>query len=60
MYPCKLNKKNFDISDYDEIWYIEVISNAKHESDLTFLITIISNLISPLSNKNNRYNHYLT
>ena len=47
VYPTKFHE-NFHISESHENWYIEVIGHAEHESRLSFLITKISNTISPL------------
>ena len=38
---------NFHTSESHENWYNEVFGHAKHKSGLVFLITIISNRISP-------------
>ena len=40
--------ENFHISESDENCYNEIFGHAEHESGLIFLITIISNCISPL------------
>ena len=53
--------KNFDISKSHENWYTEVLKHAVHESGISFLITLISNLTSPiLTNENKGSKHYLT
>ena len=41
-------RENFDTSESDENRYIEVVVQAEHESGLNFLLTLISNSISPL------------
>ena len=47
VYPTKFHE-NFHNSEFHENWYNDVFGHAEHESGLTFLITIISNNISPL------------
>ena len=46
-FPWKFYE-HFDTSESHEIWYIEILAHAEHEAGLSFLITIISNTISPL------------
>ena len=45
--PTKFHA-NFHTSESHVNWYNEVFGHVEHESGLIFLITIISNCISPL------------
>ena len=52
---------NFDTFESHENYYIEIFSHAEHDSGPSFLITIISNLISPCKSLYiNGYNAYVT